>query len=715
MKKIIYIYFICSFALLVAGCSTPSSRDKNISIVTSKSVMDDAGYALAIKDLTSALKSFDYVVKIVYSSKIEDPDIGNKIVLGSANEALGESYKIKEEKISGGNSLKIEGGERGLMYGIFKLAEEVRLEKKLWDIDIEKSPEFSRRMYTELGQLLDLPSIGYHLFKPPWVNHKKLEAEVNELKLLVDHIAKMGFNTFTVLHVNFEDYINYKYLDKEVYQKNDVHRIKSKLFAQHMTDLVNYAHKRHIEVFLQVYELQYPPRLAELYNLDLEDPDMEKIVSSKMKELFEVIPLDGVVITATESNPRSGYLSKNPWKKYGKVGAGKMMTMYHNAAKAVGKTSIFRSWLVAIGATDSHIVMENTPVDTQLEIKHTGRDFFINFPLTDEIAAGIGKIRPVTITFDVFPEYYGWSRLICYQNRIAKEARIAKKNQVKGIQAWGSWSAGCIWSDQHPGYLPNGQLKVSGKKIMDWASLWDDFRIFTNGFTPGQMNAYQVSRIMWDINLSAEEIAFDWGKINFGTDNAKAVSEVLMNSQAAFRELYPPGKFKMSYSPVYLKWASMLMLDQTRIAEVYTDDVSLEGLLERNKIGYKILKKMRDAISKIDVKKVPSKETYKIFVEGFDKTELYISMFFEYRELWMRKRDLKNDNLGPQNMQAFAASQDRFDDILEKWKKYPEETKYWGISKKVFDFAEEKKGVPYTLFVTREFGKDPAYYIENLK
>lgn len=677
--------------------------------------MKDAGYALAIKDLISALKSFDYEASIIYSTKRDSLFRENIIVINNINAGLGESFKIKSEKVNGRYSLEIEGGDRGLMYGIFKLAEEIRLKKQIWNSNIEMSPEFSRRMYAEEGQLLDLPSIGYHLFKPPWVNNDRLKAEVNELKQLIDFIAKMGFNTFTILHVNFEDYINYRYLDKEVYQKNDVHRIKSQLFAQHMTNLVEYAHNRHIEVFLQVYEFQYPPRLGEIYSLDLGKPDIEKIISSKVKELFEVVPFDGLVITATESNPRSGYLSKNLWKEYGMTGAGKMMTMYHNAAKAVGKTAIFRSWLIAYGATDSHLVIENTPKDAQLEIKHTGRDFFLNFPLTDAITSGFGKVRPVTITFDVFPQYYGWSRLICYQNRISEEARIAKNNGVIGIQAWGAWSAGCIWSDQHPGYLPNGQLADSNKKIDDWASLWSNFRIFTKGFTPGQMNAYQVSRISWDINLSPEQIANDWGKINFGSSNAKAVTKVLMNSQNAFRELYPPGKFKMAYSPVYLKWATMLWLNQDRIAEVYSDDISLSDLLERNRLGYETLEKMRDAMNEIDIKKVPSQETYQKFVEGFDKTELYISMFLEYRELWLRQRDLLKGNSNSQDNLAYKACQEKFDNIIEQWQKYPEECRYWGISRKVFDIAKEKKGLPYSRFVTKELDKKPVFYIDNIK
>jgi hypothetical protein len=72
---------------------------------------------------------------------------------------------------------------------------------------MEMAPNFPMRMYTELGQLYDLPSVGYHLFEEPWVDHERFEREKNELKVLIDQVAKLGFNTFTIMHVNFEDYI----------------------------------------------------------------------------------------------------------------------------------------------------------------------------------------------------------------------------------------------------------------------------------------------------------------------------------------------------------------------------------------------------------------------------------------------------------------------------------------------------------------------------
>ena len=675
------------------------SSEGNLSIVVSAQFEIDAGYKLALRELKTVLEKNNYQVSIGYYVKGHPLPSGNKIVVGDfemKGEDRGsllkdEAYKISQIKDGKTKVLKIEGDTKGGIYGIFKLAEELHLGKNLWDIKMEMAPDFLIRIYAELGQLYDLPSVGYHLFEKPWVNHERFEKEKKELRALIDQVAKLGFNTFSIMHVNFEDYITYKYLGKQVYGEDDVHRIKAKHFAKHMKDVIDYAHDRHIKVFMQVYEFQYPPKLGELYKLDLGSSDMKIIIEAKLKELFEAVPLDGLVITATESLPRSGYKSIEPWRKYGKAGAGEMMTLYHNAGKAMGKKVIFRSWMVAYGSKDSEKVIENTPEDAHFEIKHTGDDYWLNFLLTDAIESGLGKKRPLVMTFDVFPQYYGWSRLICYLQRCANEAKIAKENGVIGIQAWASWAPGCIWSDNHPGYLPNGQLKSNEQVYYDMAGPWNNFRVYTRGFTPGQMNPYLVSRLTWDVNLTAEQIAADWGTIHFGEKNSAAVSELLMNSQPAFREIYlSTEKREFSFHPVNFKWATTLSINFNVLEKMY-QKLPLSHILERNRVAYEHIAKMDDAFALIDPEEVPSLEEYQRFKDGFEKTKLYLNLFFKFREMWWRERELQD--IGGEGVAAKQKKLEKavtaFKNVYEQWQKFPEECKFWGISEESFSQGGE--------------------------
>ena len=698
VAKAILPRFAVAIALLALPAAAEQSEQpanvhapaSSLSILLPTQLETDAGYQLALRELKTVLAAKGYRPTIRYLDKGDPLPDGNKIIVGDLGQELetgpfhfhGEAYRISQTKKPTANILTVEGDRRGGMYGLFKLAEQLQLGHTLWEITLERAPEFSMRMYTELGQLYDLPSVGYHLFEEPWVNHERFEKEKEELKRVIDQVAKLGFNTFTILHVNFEDYITYKYLDKEVYGQDDVHRLKAKQFAKHFNDLIDYAHARHIDVFMQVYEFQYPPKLAELYKLDLKNPEMKTIIEAKVKELFEMVHLDGLVITATESLPRSGYKSVEPWRKYGKAGAGKMMTMYHNAGKQVGKKVIFRSWMVAYGAADSDQVIANTPEDAQFEIKHTGDDFWLSFPLTDAIENGLGKKRPLTMTFDVFPQYYGWSRLLCYQQRFAEETRIAKEHGVIGIQAWGAWAPGCIWGDGHPGYLPNGQLKSQEAFFYDMAGPWNNFRMYSRGFTPGQMNAYLVARLTWDVNLTAEQVARDWGTLHFGQENAAAVAEMLMNSQAAFREIYLGGKHEFSKHPCNFKWATIVNINKRWIGKMY-NKLPLSHILERNQVAREYIAKMDDAFARVDASKVPSKEEYQVLNEGLEKTQLYLNLFFKYREMWWRGQDLKKDKAAAKQLEYEEATA-AFNDVLEQWQKYPEESRFWGINKRCF-------------------------------
>jgi hypothetical protein len=153
--------------------------ETNVSILVSTQLKTDAGCHLALEELRTVLEAKGYRAITRYLDKGDPLPDGNKIIVGELGQEIEtgpfsfnkEAYRISQAKDNAANVLKIEGDQRGGMYGVFKLAEQLQLGKDLWDISMEMAPEFSMRMYTELGQLYDLPSVGYHLFEAPWVNH----------------------------------------------------------------------------------------------------------------------------------------------------------------------------------------------------------------------------------------------------------------------------------------------------------------------------------------------------------------------------------------------------------------------------------------------------------------------------------------------------------------------------------------------------------------
>ena len=661
-----------------------------ITIAVSARYRDDAGISLAVDDLADALRSLPEMVTVSFLQTGEPLPrtnlilVGDDIIMkpGNLEPLHPDAYRILPQALQGSRILRVEGDVRGLMYGLFKLTERVRLGDTIWETYIERSPAFPLRMFSEEGQLLDIPDFGYYSDSPPYVNETLLRNDVDEAKKLVDAIARLGFNALAVLHLSFEEYIDYRYLDKPVYDAGDPHRMRSPVFCRYLTELCDYAHARHIDLYLQLYEIQYPPKLAELYGVSLDSPNIETVIAAKTRELFERVPLDGLLITATETHPRCGYLSKQLWSDQGQAGAGKMFALYHNACANAGKRAIFRMWRIAGSAGEVRNVLESVPGDAMFAIKNTGSDFYLSFPTADVITAGIGHEQPMMVIFDTFREFDGWSRLFCYMKRWGDVVKACRDNGVTAINAWGPWSPGCIWPDWEPDYLLDGQGNPQRVRI-SWLGYWKQFRMFTRGFTPGQANAYLLGRLMWYPDTDVRIIARDFAALHVGWNNADAAVEALMATEDAFRELYPGNRAEVAH-PVHMKW-TMVFGPREEMMETAYNNYPLDMLLESNDRAFALVRRMEQAFARTTLTAAPDTGRYDLFSAGIDKTALWLRSALLWRECWWRRRaarDLTGDTAAAAaaNSAALNTARDELRTLFDAWGKYPEEAGNWRIT-----------------------------------
>jgi len=655
-----------------------SLSDSSINIIVPSSLRNDEGINLAIEDLGTSLKS----VNVVYVDNGVVPRKEDLIILGgeAADAAISpwkapdnESYRIMPSVDQNRRVVAIQAeNNRGLMYGALKLAEQIKLGKNPWQVKLEASPAFSLRMYSEEGQLLDLPDLNYYSDKAPFVDEDRLKSEIAEAKILVNHVAKLGFNAVTYLHVNFEDYIDYIYLDKVIYPANSIHRKRSAVFCEYLNELCNYAHERQIDIYLQLYEFQYPPEFEGLYTIDLHSPDIEKIISAKCRELFDRVALDGLVITPTESHPRCGYRSVHLWEKYGQPGAGRMLTLYHNACEASRKRAIFRLWRVTSTAGGTRETVRSIPKGAMFSVKNTGGDFWLNFPLTNIVTEDLGKEYPVMIGFDPFREFDGWSRAFCYMKRFGERVRVCHEHSISAINAWGSWSPGCIWPTREPDYLKGVQEDVA------WAGYWNQFRIFTRGFSAGQLNVYLLARLMWDPDADPFEVAKDFAHIHIGGQNAQAAAQALMCTQDAWYELYSIPRSNSGY----LNWA--MIFGSRQIEETYQNS-SVEEILESNKRALEQLDRMNAYFDKTDRNAAPDKMVYDSFKRAVNLSSLTLKSLYLFRECWWRNRAAKDLQGEAKDKNALSLTQAlmKLKSLLDNdWASFPEEAAYWRITYK---------------------------------
>jgi hypothetical protein len=599
------------------------------------------------------------------------------------------------------------------MYGLYKLAEKIRLKEDFWELQYEATPAFLVRMFSEEGQLLDLPDIGYYSKEPPYVNQQILRTEVDELKSLMRNVVKLGYNRFVLLNLGIEEYIDYKYLDKKVYSDDDPHRMRSRVFCRYLTELCDYAHSLHLGMYLQLYEIRYSDRLDELYEISLDNPAIEDVINARYKELFERIPLDGLVVTATETHWRAGYKSKNLWHvkdndEQSIENAAKMMTLYYNACKAAGKESMFRMWRIVNDADSFRKILTKIPKDAIACIKNTGGDYFLNFPTTDVITEGIPKEAPFVILFDTFREYEGWSRLFIYMKRWEEVVRTCRDNGAMGINAWGPWAEGCIWPDFEPGYMAIYRSKSDPAKLINdykknddidynspiqvsWRGFWNDFRMFTRGFTPGQINVYLLSRLAWNPDQEVEQIARDFMTLQVGKENAVCAAQALMATEDAFAGEYFGTQLDVAH-PCYMKWTMVFAPDSDRLNEAY-EKVSLAEMLAINRRALDSVDKMERAFEATSPEKAPDPQRYALVQEGLEKTALYLRTFYCWRECWWRKRaneDLSG-NAKEDNSQLLARSKVQLKEYIDQWQRWPLEAGHWRIT---FRYGKPVKSDP---------------------
>jgi hypothetical protein len=160
---------VLALALTLYCCTWNSAAAAtDLQIVGEKSVLDDTGVALAIERLSEALNASSQKIKTT-SIKPGDalPD-GNLIVVGHPSQIPGnawqpakpDGFRIQPLVASGRKIVLVEGDAGGRMYGLLKLAERMRLGDDVSQVRMESLPAFPLRIFSEEGQLLDIP-IGY--------------------------------------------------------------------------------------------------------------------------------------------------------------------------------------------------------------------------------------------------------------------------------------------------------------------------------------------------------------------------------------------------------------------------------------------------------------------------------------------------------------------------------------------------------------------------
>ena len=570
------------------------------------------------------------------------------------------------------NGLEVSSPGVGLVYGLFELADCIRRDGVDWSLRRKDTPAFEERIFSYQGTLLDLPDEGFYFRQPPFVNEALLKQQIEEAKASIRHLLPYKFNTICFLNLNIEDYVNYDlYGNGElVYPPDSLHRMRSRLFCQAISELTNYAHQLHLQSFLQIYEFSLPDHLDGRQLSDQSSQTWE-IVDAKFRELLERTALDGIILTLTEPSPRLAYRGITLWKT--PEGAGRMAAHYHTTiVTRMHRRLIVRLWFVTDTPEGFRKVLEGAPEpDIMYDTKNTHGDFFLSVGENPLIPGGAAKLRPLSVTFDAFRQFDGWGELFFYPAFWAERFRSAKASGAIAVNAWGPWDAGCIF----PGI---------------WVGKYDAYDFLQHGFRPGLATLYLFARLAWNPNESTDAIASDWAAENFGKPNAIPLKKALLLSYNLWMKSYlgadDQGVFKwtMIFQPV-----SALQGD-------FFKAHTLAELQESNRQALALASQVHDLIYSLQTSTAPRPEAIAEFRRAADLTLLYFRTFTTWRELTWRSHDWDEGNHTSENRAAQLRLAGDLEGILPEWHQFPGEAKDWFV----FHFDPEMNTAPTWLVRT---------------
>ncbi|WP_071130630.1 alpha-glucuronidase [Enterococcus timonensis] len=434
-------------------------------------------------------------------------DIELKIDILSSVGLEGFHMEIVDEKI-----VVSANTSEGLLYGFFHLYEMLVLKK-----EIKKNnyiPQQSIRMINHWDNADGSVERGYagqSIFYENGAFKKDLEIVTEYARFL----ASVGINAISINNVN-------------------VHEVETKFITKEYLPEVKRVADQFAAYGIQTYlSLNYaaPVEVGDLKTADPLDSEVIQFWEETVKNIYEEIPDFGGFVVKADSENRPGPFT------YGRnhdEGANVLArALKHFGGKVIWRCFVYncaqdwrdRSTDRAKAAYDNFMPLDgNFDDNVILQIKNGPIDFQVREPISP-LFGSLQKTNQI-LEFQIAQEYTGQQLHICYLLPMWKEVldfSISGNNSspVKRILAKNS-----------------PQKQNSGIAAVVNVGMDNNW----TGHKLAQANLYGYGKIIWDNDLTAEEIANDWLELSFtlSKENKEKLSEILLHSRQTYEDYTAP-------------------------------------------------------------------------------------------------------------------------------------------------------------------------------
>ncbi|MCZ0704278.1 alpha-glucuronidase [Natronobacillus azotifigens] len=407
------------------------------------------------------------------------------------------------------------GSSRAILYGVFHLLRLIQQQSKLTGLSIKEVPKNAIRMINQWDDMNGSVERGYageSIFYKDYQFSKDRQRIYDYARLL----SSVGINAITINNVN-------------------VHQIESKLITdtylaevKQTSDIFN---QFGITLFLSI-NYAAPIEIGGLDSADPLDPKVRAFWKDIAQHVYEVVPNLGGFLVKADSENRPGPFT------YGRNHA-EGANMLAEAMEPYGGKVIWRCFVYnckqdwrdrttdrARAAYDHFMPLDGSFNDNVvLQIKNGPMDFQVREPVSPLIG-GLEKTNQF-LEFQIAQEYLGQQRHLVYL--------IPQWKEVLEFDTFAKGEGTTVKQIVSGDVFDNN---ISG--IVAVSNIGNDYN--WTGHTIAQLNLYGYGRLIWNPDLTAEEIALEWIKQTFGNHPTviKLLMEIVMPSWETYENYTSP-------------------------------------------------------------------------------------------------------------------------------------------------------------------------------
>ena len=474
------------------------------------------------------------------------------------------------------------------------------------------------------------------LSEEPYIDSLAYQRVEREFRQYVDHMSEFEMNG--IVMEGFLEFVTFQKLEEPVYSNQ---KIIDRLTANRNTfiKLMKYANSKGMKVYLRTDMPSFSSHLEKYINdrfggFDGENPELWKIYQAAAEEVYENMPVEGIMIRIGEA----GTVYNMPgWDFYSQLyvkdakSVKVMLEAFLETAEKYNKTIIFRSWSVGVGEIgDMHTnnetyqsVVEQVQSDNLvISTKYCQGDFYSYLPVNQTLLQGSHRR---IIEYQSRREFEGLGSLPNYMAPLHQLSlqKIAESNP----NLEGAW----LWT-QGGGPLRAGPLSIYP---------FHGFNVYTDA------NVYATGKLIQNPYANLDSITVDWVKHYFGEDSllVENVKEILMmshevNRMGLYIEDFARWDMRaLGLEPPPMMWIfewDMLTTSGSVLSNIYyTCKEDIDGAIAEGFEAVKQTNIMLEKAKAVHEKVSLNQEDYDKFIESLEYQSQLFSVLARYRQFFL--------------------------------------------------------------------------------